>query len=49
MGNFTIEICFDFKDRKGIKNKVGNHLSLLEEETILKLLDELEIDDAFSR
>ena len=40
---------FDFvvKDRKGTENKVADHLSRLEEEAMLKLVDRAEINDAF--
>ena len=35
------------KDRKGTENHVADHLSILEEEVMIKLRDGAEIDDVF--
>lgn len=41
------EFDFKVKDRKGIENQIIDHLSGLDEEKMLKLGDDLEIDDTF--
>jgi len=41
------EFDLEVKDRKGIENQVADHLSRLEEETMLKLGDGAEINNAF--
>lgn len=41
----TSEFDFEVKDRKGIKNQVAKHLSSLGYEEMIKLGDDLEIDD----
>jgi len=41
------EFDFEVKDRKGTKNQVCDHLSRLEEEAMMKLVDGIEINDTF--
>ena len=41
------EFDFEVMDRKGSENQFADHLSRLEEEAMLKLRDDLDIDDTF--
>jgi len=41
------EFDFEVKDRKGTENQVADHLSILEEEAMIKLEDGIEINDAY--
>lgn len=44
---FLQEFYFEVIDQKRKENQVADHLSILEEETIQKLGDNIDIDDAF--
>ena len=41
------ELDFEVRDRKGIKNKVSDRLSRLEDEVMRELRDKTDIDDTF--
>lgn len=41
------EFYFEVKDRKGIDNKVTDHLSRLEDDTMREMEEKAEIDDSF--
>ncbi|XP_015169055.1 uncharacterized protein [Solanum tuberosum] len=48
--NYTVteqELLAVVKDRKGTENQVADHLSMLEEEAMIKLEDGIEINDAY--
>ncbi|XP_047266406.1 uncharacterized protein LOC124897574 [Capsicum annuum] len=43
----SVIITADLVDKEGIENQVADHLSILEEEAMQKIVDGLEIDDTF--